>query len=129
MRSTVPADFPAAVPEIPATDLQRALDYYEKCLGFTVDWGRDDGGIAGISRGNSRIFITDTAFREYLRNPAPTVIWINLDSEAAVDALHESWKASGATIMHPPESKSWSRLHEFVVTDPDGNVIRVFYNF
>src|SRR5262245_27520256 len=114
-------EFPRAVPEVPVTDLARALKYYEQNLGFTVDWGRDGGGIAGISRGRSRIFLTDTEFREYFRNAPPIVFWLNLDSKEEVDELYEQWRASGATIMHPPESKSWSRLHEFVVTDPDGN--------
>jgi hypothetical protein len=38
--------FPSAVPDIPVTDMAKALTYYEECLGFTVDWGRDGGGIA-----------------------------------------------------------------------------------
>jgi hypothetical protein len=57
------------------------------------------------------------------------VVWLNLDSIEEGDALHADWSHRGARIMHPPESKSWSRLHEFVVNDLDGNVIRVFYNF
>ena len=43
-------DFPAAVPEIPVTDMNAALDYYESKLGFKIDWGGADGGIGGISR-------------------------------------------------------------------------------
>jgi predicted lactoylglutathione lyase len=121
--------FPTAVPEIPVTDLDRALEYYEKILGFTVDWGRDGGGIAGISRGRSRVFVTDRTIRDHFANQPPVVIWLNLDSKQEVDELHETWRISGAKILHPPESNSWSRLHEFIVTDPDGNFIRVFYNF
>lgn len=121
--------FPATVPEIPVSGMTAALDYYERCLGFRVDWGRDGGGIAGISRGRSRLFLTDTDFREYFGNRPPVVVWINLDSIAEVDALHADWLARGAVVTHPPESKSWSRLHEFVVADPDGNSIQVFYNF
>jgi len=122
-------DFPRAVPEIPVTDMATALDYYETKLGFNVDWGRDGGGIAGISQGRSRLFLTDHEFRGYFRNQAPMIIWLNLDSKAEVDALHEKWKKSEANILHPPESKPWSKLHEFVVTDADGNVIRAFYNY
>jgi predicted enzyme related to lactoylglutathione lyase len=40
--------FPGAVAEIPVADMAEALTYYEQCLGFSVDWGRDGGGIAGI---------------------------------------------------------------------------------
>jgi uncharacterized glyoxalase superfamily protein PhnB len=107
----------------------RALTYYEENLGFSVDWGRDGGGIAGISQGRSRIFLTDREFRKYFRNEPPVVIWLNLDSKEEVNDLYAKWNTNGAKVLHPPESKSWSRLHEFVVSDPDGNVIRVFYNF
>lgn len=122
-------DLPAAVPEIPVTDMDRALAYYEEQLGFAVDWGRDGGGIAGISRGACRIFLTTAEFRAYFHNGAPVVVWLNLDGKAEVDALHGVWRAAGARIVHPPESKPWSRLHEFVVGDHDGNTIRVFYNY
>ena len=121
--------FPAAVCEIPVTDMTKALSYYEECLGFSVDWGREGGGIAGISQGRARIFLTDMAIRGHFGNEPPAVIWINLDSKDEVDSLYERWKAAGATILHEPESKEWSRLHEFVATDPDGNIIRAFYNF
>ena len=57
------------------------------------------------------------------------MIWLNLDSKEEVNELYAKWNATGANVLHPPESKSWSRLHEFVVSDPDGNIIRVFYNF
>lgn len=122
-------EFPSAVPEIPVADMAKALKYYEECLGFSVDWGRDGGGIAGISQGGSRIFVTDRNVRGHFHNEAPVVIWLNLDSKEEVDALHDEWKGKGATIVHAPESKPWSRLHEFVVTDLDGNFIRVFYNY
>lgn len=123
------SEFPSAVPEIPVADMAKALTYYEECLGFTVDWGRDGGGIAGISQGLSRIFVTDGTIRDYFHNAAPVVIWLNLNSKEEVDALHDEWKGKGAKIMHAPESKPWSRLHEFVVTDLDGNFIRAFYNY
>ena len=129
MEQEMSGEFPSAVPEIPVADIAKALAYYEQCLGFTVDWGRDGGGIAGISQGRSRLFLTDKTIREHFHNEAPVVIWLNLDSRAEVDALHERWKDRGAEIMHPPESKSWSRLHEFVARDLDGNFIRAFYNF
>jgi len=50
---------PAAVPEIPVTDMEQALDYYERKLRFNTDWGGADGGIAGISKGHCRMFLTD----------------------------------------------------------------------
>jgi uncharacterized glyoxalase superfamily protein PhnB len=56
------------------------------------------------------------------------MIWLNLNSREEVDELFEIWKAAGAAIVSPPESKPWN-LHEFTVSDPDGNLFRVFYDF
>jgi len=121
-------ELPAAVPEIPVTDMNEALDYYEHKLGFNTDWGGADGGIAGISKGHCRMFVTDPDFRAHHGNAAPVVIWLNLHSKEEVDDLYAIWKAAGARINSPPESKPW-KLHEFTASDLDGNLFRVFYDF
>ncbi len=121
-------EFPAAVPEIPVSDLKLALAYYENNLGFSIDWGRDGGNIAGISKGHCRMFLTDKAFREHYRNAAPVLVWLNLDSNKQVDELFALWTASQAKIVSPPESKPWE-LYEFTVADLDGNLFRVFHDF
>jgi uncharacterized glyoxalase superfamily protein PhnB len=122
------SDFPGAVPEIPVTDMNAALAYYKDKLGFNKDWGGAEGGIAGISKGNCRIFLTDGDFRAHHGNAAPVMIWLNLSSREEVDELYEIWNADAARIISPPESKPW-KLHEFTVADPDGNRFRVFYDF
>ena len=121
-------EFPAAVPEIPVSDMDQALDYYLNKLDFNIDWGGVDGGIAGISKGQCRMFLTDRQFRLQHGNAAPVMIWLNLNSKEEVDELFEIWKAGGARIISPPESQPW-KLHEFTVSDPDGNLLRVFYDF
>ena len=122
-------EFPAAVPEIPVTDMNEALDYYEHKLGFNIDWGgAAGGGIAGVSKGHCRMFLTDHAFRRQHGNAAPVMVWLNLESKDEVDELHEIWKRAEARIISPPESKPW-KLHEFTAADPDGNLFRVFYDF
>ncbi|HET9479231.1 MAG TPA: VOC family protein [Pyrinomonadaceae bacterium] len=120
-------EFPAAVPEIPVSDMNAALDYYQHKLGFNIDWG-GAGGIAGISKGHCRMFLTDRDFREHRGNASPVLIWLNLNSKKEVEELYEIWNASGAKIISPPESKPW-KLHEFTVSDLDGNLFRVFYDF
>jgi hypothetical protein len=40
-----------------------------------------------------------------------------------VDALHETLKARGAIVRHPPSDYPWAR--EMQVADPDGNVLRL----
>ena len=121
-------EFPAAVPEIPVTDMDQALDYYQRKLGFDIDWGGADGGIAGISKGRCRMFLTDRDFRAPHGNAAPMMIWLNLSSKEEVDELYGIWKAGEARMISSPESKPW-KLHEFTVSDLDGNLFRVFYDF
>jgi Glyoxalase/Bleomycin resistance protein/Dioxygenase superfamily len=118
--------FPGAVPEMPVRNVARAAVYYEKCLGFHWDWGTDD--IGQVSKGGCRLFLTDGTFREGRSSRAPVVIWVNVNSKAEVDELHETWNNSGARIVAPPESKPWN-LHEFTAADLDGNLFRVFYDF
>jgi len=48
--------FPQAVPEIPVSNVDKAAEYYVSVLGFSLDWGNDDGGIGGISQGDCRMF-------------------------------------------------------------------------
>jgi uncharacterized glyoxalase superfamily protein PhnB len=120
--------FPAAVPEIPVADVEQAIAYYVRTLGFTRDWGDDEGGIAGISRGNCRLFITNQSFRSSHGNTGPILFWLNLASKAHVDELFSEWKSARAKIISEPEDKPW-KLREFTAGDLDGNLIRVFYDF
>lgn len=121
-------DFPGAVPEIPVSDIGTAAAYYQNQLGFSVDWGSEDGGIAGISKGSCRLFLTNPAFREHYGNAAKVVIWINLNSKHEVDDLYDTCSRCEARIVSRPESKPWN-LYEFTVADLDGNLFRVFYDF
>ena len=110
------------------TDMNAALDYYASKLGFNIDWGGADGGIAGISKGDCRMFLTDHDFRANHGNAPPVMIWLNLNSKEEVDELYELWKSNEAKVISTPESKPW-KLHEFTASDPDGNLFRVFYDF
>ena len=121
-------EFPGAVPEIPVSDVDTAAAYYQNQLGFTIDWGGENGGIAGISKGRCRMFLTNRAFREPHGNVAPVVVWLNLNSKQEVNDLYEVWSSGEARIVSGPESKPW-KLHEFTIADLDGNLLRVFYDF
>jgi uncharacterized glyoxalase superfamily protein PhnB len=122
------ARFPQAVPEIPVENVDQAAGYYVQALGFTLDWGDDSGGIAGISQGDCRIFLTNAPFREAYGTAGPATIWLNLSSRALVDELFRRWRDAGARILAEPEDKPW-RLREFRAADLDGNQLRVFHDF
>ena len=122
------SEFPNPVPEIPVRDLNAALAYYQRNLGFTLDWNAEELGLAGISKGNCRMFLANQEFRKHYGNVGPILIWLNLESKAEVDELYRDWSASDAELMSAPESKPWG-LHEFTAVDLDGNLFRVFYDF
>lgn len=122
------ARFPQAVPEIPVSNIDKAVQYYANMLGFSFDWGNEEGGIAGISQGDCRMFLTNPPFRESYGMGRPVMIWLNLNSKQEVDELYQRWKQAGATIVAEPEDKPW-HLREFRAADLDGNQLRVFYDF
>ena len=121
-------ELPAAVTEIPVSDLTAATTYYRDRLSFDLDWVEADIALAGISRDGCRLFLAGPAFRTGRGNVSPIVMWLNLSSKAEVDALHQAWRATDAILLSAPESKPWG-LHEFTAADPDGNLFRVFYDF
>ena len=120
--------FPPASPEIPVVDLAAALAYYRDNLGFTSDWTDDKLGLAGLSQGDSRLFISSAAFRAGAPNQGPLLLWFNASSREEIDAIHARWLAAGARIISPPADKPW-KLREFFAEDLDGNQLRVFYDF
>ena len=109
-------------------DINKAAAYYHSNLGFTLDWGGEDLGLAGISKGNCRMFLANQEYRRGYGNVGPTLTWLNLESKEEVDELYRVWSASNAKLMSAPESKSWG-LHEFTAADLDGNLLRVFHDF
>lgn len=122
------SEFPGAVPEIPVEHITEAAAYYEHNLGFTLDWGGEELGLAGISKGNCRMFLSSSNYRRKYGNVGPVLIWLNLSSKAEVDDLYRLWSSSNAKLLSEPESKPWG-LHEFMARDLDGNLLRVFYDF
>jgi uncharacterized glyoxalase superfamily protein PhnB len=122
------SEFPGAVPEIPVSDIATAIAYYQRSLGFTLDWQEEELGLAGISKGHCRMFLASPVFRRNYGNVGPILIWLNLDSNEEVDELYRVWSAGGAGFVSAPESKPWG-LHEFTAVDPDGNLFRVFHDF
>ena len=122
------SELPGPVPEIPVSDVAAAAEYYRDKLGFRIDWLEPSIALAGVSRGQCRLFLAGPAFREGGGNASPTVTWLNLASNAQVDELHRAWRLTEAIVLSDPDSKPWG-LHEFTAADLDGNRFRVFHDF
>ncbi|MBC7898388.1 MAG: bleomycin resistance family protein, partial [Cytophagaceae bacterium] len=95
---------------------------------FNLDWVAEDIALAGVSRDNCRLFLAGPPFRQDRGNVSPVLTWLNLNSKAQVDDLHQAWCETEAILLSAPESKPWG-LHEFTAADPDGNLFRVFFDF
>lgn len=107
-------------------DINEAAAYYESNLGFTVDGGGEELGLAGISKGTCGVFLENSDYR--YGNIGPVLTWLDLESKEEVDDLYRLWSDSKAKLISAPESKPRG-LHEFTAADPDGNLFRVFYDF
>lgn len=90
--------FPQAVPEIPVSNVEKAAEYYVIVLGFNFDWGNDEGGIAGISQGECRMFLANAAFHQGYGTGGPVMIWLNLNSKARVQG-RRSGRQSTARVL------------------------------
>jgi hypothetical protein len=54
--------------------INEAAAYYENNLGFTVDWGGEELGLAGISKGNCRMFLSNSDYRKECWNAGPVLV-------------------------------------------------------
>jgi len=63
--------FPQAVPEIPVSNVDKVAEYYVRALGFSFDWGNDEGGIGGISPRSAGVQAGSTARQKSAASTAP----------------------------------------------------------
>ena len=104
-------DLPAFCPEIPVSDLPAALAYYRDRLGLAVDWSDRELGLAGVSRGATRAFLSSAAYRDPLGNRPPVVLWLNLANRAEIDALHAEWQRRVLPSTRPPRRSPTSSMN------------------
>ena len=104
------------IPILRVNDLRASLAHYASVLGFTREWGADDASpqMASVSRTGRSIMLCERG-----QGNAGTWVWVGVDD---AEALHEEYRASGATIIEPPTNYYWAL--EFKVRDPDGHVLR-----
>ena len=103
-----------AAPIFRVANLRASLDYYVQVLGFAIDWNYA-GIIASVSRDRCCVFLSEGD----QGNPGAWT-WIGVPDAAA---LHDEFRARGATIRHPPTNYPWA--YEMQVADLDGNVLRL----
>jgi predicted enzyme related to lactoylglutathione lyase len=111
--STSRVRFENSIPILNVRDLAASIAFYERVLGFTLDWHAGDS--AQVSRDRGGVMLIEGA-----QGHPGTWVWMGVGDAAA---LHEEYRAAGATIRMPPTNFAWA--HEFHVFDPDGHVLRL----
>jgi catechol 2,3-dioxygenase-like lactoylglutathione lyase family enzyme len=101
-------------PILPVRQLEAAIDFYVRTLGFTVDFV-GPGRFASVSRDRCHLFLSEGD------QGTPGVwVWIGVDD---VEMLLDEYRAKGMEPRHPPTNYSWA--YEMQIEDPDGNVLRI----
>jgi len=104
--------FERMVPIFPTRDLDAALEFYAR-LGFDVR-RYAGGGYGYATRGPVQLHVGVVP-----RAVSPASAYLVVDD---ADAVAREWADTGADVR-PPEDTEWG-MHEGVVIDPDGNIIR-----
>lgn len=106
-----------AIPTMFVSDLDAAIAWYERVLGFRVRFRLTDPEYAGLSLGGSYI---------HLGRSEPPIITaaFYLQLTRGVDELVASIEAKGVQILSALEDKPYG-MREATVHDPDGNEIYI----
>lgn len=98
------------LPELPVSDVSAAVAYYQKVLGFRINYAQDDLGV--MDRDDVTLVLIPRSAKQgtgscyaYIRD---------------ADALHAELTARGADVQGRPVSRPWG-LRDFSVLDLDGN--------
>lgn len=108
------------VPILCVRDMARAIDFYQ-LLGFTAHRYQGGDGYTFLHRGPWQLHLSQSDMLPGGENPGNGVYFYLASDTAA--ALQEEFRAAGASIRSPLSLREW-RMNEFVVVDPDENLLR-----
>ena len=106
-------EFNQPVPELPVSDVEKAQDYYQRRLGFKIEWLYPSKEVGAVSNGDTAIF-----FRKREGAFEPAVNWVYCGD---LDQSYNDLTGSGADIVEGIEDKPWG-IRQFTVRDLDGNI-------
>lgn len=124
------------VPELMVTDLDRSLEFWVACLGFTLAYQRIDEGFAYLDMDGAQIMLEqiDPHAGQWITGPLqpPLGRGLNLQIDVrAVQPVIEKLRHAGHPLFRACEDV-WYRAHEsevgqreFLVQDPDGYLVRL----
>lgn len=110
------------VPQLRTTDLDRAIHFYTKKLGFALAFRHQDF-YAGVSTGTRMIHLKRVDHPDpgidFVRRGQHLHVYISVrDTHAAFRQVQEA----GVTVVEEISDRPWGTT-EFVIEDPDGHTI------
>lgn len=132
---SVPDLAPALVPELLVSDLDASLAFWVDRCGFTVSYDRPEERFAYIVLGSAHLMLEQAGVgRNWVTGPLEPPFGRGINFQIGVpdsDAIVSALRAAGVPLFMEPETK-WYRVdgaeeagvRQFLVTDPDGYLIR-----
>lgn len=108
------------VPILPVADITRSIDFYN-LLGFTARRYQGSGGGGGYAFLSRDIFELHLTHTERIFD-SPSGVYFYLAPGAAA-LLEAEFRSTGVTILSPLAQRPW-KMNEFMLSDPDGNLLR-----
>src|SRR5258705_5577390 len=107
------------VPILPVRNLARAMDFY-RLLGFSAHAWHDGDSYAFLTRDQLDFHLRTAPDLIEDQNPSGVYFYL-ADNSAAT--LESEFRAAGVKILSPLAPREW-KMNEFVLSDPDGNLLR-----
>ncbi len=113
-----------AQPQLFVADVTASAAWFARVLGFETVYLYGTPPYYGLVRRDSALLnlrhVDTSPWRDGRRDAEELLsAWIEV---ADIVALHDAMLAAGADIAVPPQPKPWGHT-EFIVRDPDGNLI------
>ncbi|MGE4480821.1 bleomycin resistance protein [Acidocella sp.] len=124
------------VPELVVSDLEASLRFWRDLIGFSVAYDRPEAGFAYLDLAGAQVMLEQrsTADDQWVTGPLEAPLGRSINFQIEVPALQPILdRLAGADwplFMAPEEA--WYRAsdvevgqHQFLVTDPDGYLLRL----
>lgn len=103
------------MPNLPVSDMERSVAYYQEALGFRLAWRTVDGSLAALASGEIEMLLLVPWTQG---SPPPTYsAYVYVEDP---DALYTEYQQAGADIIEPVATRSYG-MRDFAVRDPDGH--------
>ncbi len=125
---------PALVPELLVADVDRSLTFWHDVCGFEIHYSRLEERFAYIALGSAHLMLEQIGVgRNWITGPLEVPLGRGINFQIAVPditPLVTALACAGIDLLMQPETK-WYRngddeagVEQFLVTDPDGYLIR-----